>query len=142
MDHGDGMSDDHLNAAVAKDGTLYVTVKTSYDTDGMPLVGCLIRRPHGRWDPLYHVDDEGSRGVMVLDESIGRTHIIYSSYRDSTIVARSSGTDSIAYSDRTVLIKKPRINNVSVPRQTVSGSIPIVASQGDSLMHTVMVKSQ
>ena len=32
---GLGMADDHLNVAVAADGTLYAAVKTSYDTTGV-----------------------------------------------------------------------------------------------------------
>jgi hypothetical protein len=141
IDHGDGMSDDHLNVAVSSDGTLYATVKTSYDTKGMPLVACLIRRPHHRWDPLYHVDDEGSRGIMVLDEKLKTFHVIYTSYRDSTIVAKSSSTDSIAFSDRVILMEASRINNVSATRQNVLGMFPLVASQGDTLMHTTIVKA-
>jgi hypothetical protein len=135
------MSDDHLNVAVGSDGTLYATVKTSYDTDGMPLVACLIRRPRGKWDAFHNIDDEGSRGIMVLDESAGECHAIYTSYRDSTIVSRSSATDSIAFGRRKVLMEASRINNVSVARENVSGLFPIVASQGDTLMHTVLLST-
>jgi hypothetical protein len=141
IDYGDGMSDDHLNVAVGSDGTLYATVKTSYDTDGMPLVACLIRRPRGKWDAFHNIDDEGSRGIMVLDESAGECHAIYTSYRDSTIVSRSSATDSIAFGRRKVLMEASRINNVSVTRENVSGLFPIVASQGDTLMHTVLLST-
>jgi len=35
---GLGMADDHINFAVANDGTIYVAVKTAYDTDNEPLV--------------------------------------------------------------------------------------------------------
>lgn len=140
IDHGEGMSDDHLNVAVGSDGTLYATVKTSYDTEGMPLVACLIRRPHHRWDLLHHVDDEGSRGVMILDESKRTFAAIYTSYRDNAIVLRRSRVDSVSFRDRITLIEKPGINNVSVPRDVVTGRFPIVASQGDSLMHTVILE--
>jgi hypothetical protein len=34
-----------------------------------------------------------------------------------------------------------RINNVSVARENVSGLFPIVASQGDTLMHTVLLST-
>jgi hypothetical protein len=37
---GLGMADDHLNVAVATDGTLYAAVKTSYDTGGSPKIDC------------------------------------------------------------------------------------------------------
>ncbi|MCH2663301.1 T9SS C-terminal target domain-containing protein, partial [bacterium] len=140
IDHGDGMSADHLNVAVGSDGTLYATVKTSYDTEGMPLVATLVRRPYGRWDPLYHVDDEGSRGIMILDESKEIFLVVYTSYRDQSIVLKRSHTDSISFHNRVTLLKRDRINNVGATRQNVSGSFPIVATQGDSLMHTILVE--
>ena len=37
---GAGMADDHMNVAVASDGTLYAAVKTSYDTAGYPKMAC------------------------------------------------------------------------------------------------------
>ncbi|MEA3365062.1 MAG: hypothetical protein U9Q79_05425, partial [Candidatus Hydrogenedentes bacterium] len=58
---GDGIADDHLNCAMASDGTLYVAVKTSYDTEGYTKIGLLVRRASGEWDDLYHVDDRGTR---------------------------------------------------------------------------------
>ena len=39
---GLGMADDHLNVAVASDGTLYAAVKTSYDTAGYPKMAFLV----------------------------------------------------------------------------------------------------
>lgn len=140
--HGDGMADDHLNCALGPDGTLYVAVKTGYDTEGMPLVAALIRRPHGRWDALYNVDDEGSRGIALYDADRARLHVVYTSYRDSQIVVRSSRTDSVAFGPRRTLIEARRINNVSGPRHPVSGPFPLVASQGDTVMHTVVVQTR
>ena len=112
----------------------------SYDTEGMPLVATLVRRPYGRWDPLYHVDDEGSRGIMILDESKEIFLVVYTSYRDQSIVLKRSHTDSISFPNRVTLLKRDRINNVGATRQNVSGSFPIVATQGDSLMHTILVE--
>ena len=40
---GAGMADDHLNVAVASDGTMYAAVKTSYDTSGYPKMAMLLR---------------------------------------------------------------------------------------------------
>ena len=45
---GNGMADDHINMAVASDGTLYAAVKTSYDSSGYPRMCLLVRRPSGR----------------------------------------------------------------------------------------------
>ena len=52
---GGGMADDHLNVAVASDGTLYAAVKTSYDSSGQPKIALLVRRPSGVWDNLYDI---------------------------------------------------------------------------------------
>ena len=55
------MADDHLNVAVAVDGTLYAAVKTSYDTAGQTKIALLVRRPSGVWDNLYEIDQAGTR---------------------------------------------------------------------------------
>ena len=63
-----GVADDHINLAVASDGTLYAAVKTSYDTAGYPKMALEIRRPNGTWDNLYGVDESGTRPIVLLDE--------------------------------------------------------------------------
>ena len=65
---GAGMADDHLNMAVASDGTLYAAVKTSYDSGGYPSIALLVRRPNGVWDNVYTVDNSGTRPVVVISE--------------------------------------------------------------------------
>ena len=61
-----GMSDDHLNVAVAADGTLYAAVKTGYDSSSQPKIAFLVRRPNGSWDDLYEVDSSGTRPIVLL----------------------------------------------------------------------------
>ena len=68
---GTGMADDHMNVAVASDGTLYAAVKTSYDTAGYPRMALLVRRPAGTWDNLYGLDEAGTRPIVLLDEANG-----------------------------------------------------------------------
>ncbi|MBN2315232.1 MAG: hypothetical protein JXM79_14980, partial [Sedimentisphaerales bacterium] len=74
---GSGMADDHLNVAVASDGTFYAAVKTSYDTDGYPVIALLVRRPDGNWDDLYEVDTNGTRPIVVLNEREGIITVLY-----------------------------------------------------------------
>ena len=76
---GLGMADDHMNVKVASDGTLYAAVKTSYDTAGYPKIALLIRRPNGTWDPLYEVDQSGTRGIVLLNEQDHTVRIVYTS---------------------------------------------------------------
>src|SRR5690606_34913154 len=74
---GGGMADDHLNTAVASDGTLYAAVKTSYNSPSHPAVALLVRRPNGTWDPLYEVDHEGTRPIVVLNEQNDTVSVLY-----------------------------------------------------------------
>ena len=75
---GLGMADDHMNMAVASDGTIYIAVKTSYDTPGYPKIALLVRRPQGVWDDLYYLDDKGTRGIVCLDEQNKELSVFYS----------------------------------------------------------------
>ena len=63
---GSGMADDHMNVAVASDSTLYVAIKTSYDTSDYPKMALLVRRPDGTWDDLYPVDNTGTRPLVSI----------------------------------------------------------------------------
>jgi len=124
----DGMADDHLNTAVASDGTLYAAVKTGYDTEGYPLIGLLIRRPSGTWDPLYEVDDEGSRGIVLLNEESRQVSIVYTSYATGTIVSKTSDTRRIHFGARQTLLKAPGINNVTSAKHNYGDEIVILAT--------------
>ena len=128
-----GMADDHLNFAVASDGTLYAAVKTSYDTEGYPLIALLVRRPSGKWDKLYNVDDEGSRGIVLLDEEKDCIMVIYSSYRDNQIVCKTSGTKTVSFSERHILMdgihEKEKINNVTSTKQNINNEVVVFASE-------------
>ena len=128
-----GMADDHINFAVASDGTLYVAVKTSYDTEGYPLIGLLLRHPDGKWDKLYNVDDEGSRAIVLLSKKHNCIFVVYSSYRDHEIVCKISNMQNIKFSERVVLIDEEKgknsINNVTGPKYTFKDEVVIVASE-------------
>jgi hypothetical protein len=139
----DGMADDHLNIAVASDGTLYAAVKTSYDTKGYPLVALLVRRPPGRWDKLYNVDDEGSRGIVLLNEQEESLMIVYTSYRDHQIVCKRSGTKTISFGERQILMnavhEQKSINNATSTKQKITGEVVIVASE-PGIARSVLLK--
>ena len=114
---GLGMADDHLNVKVASDGTLYAAVKTSYDTAGYPKIALLIRRPNGTWDPLYEVDQSGTRGIVLLNEQDHTVRIVYTSsegYND--IVTKKSSTSSIAFGPRSTLLTGG-VNDVTSTKQ-------------------------
>jgi len=124
----DRMADDHLNIAVASDGTLYAAVKTSYDTEGYPLIALLVRRPSGKWDKLYNVDDEGSRGIVLLNEKEDCVMVIYSSYKDRKIICKKSSIKFISFGARHTLMNI-NVNNVTSTKQNFNNEIIIMASE-------------
>lgn len=138
-----GMADDHLNIAMASDGTLYAAVKTSYDTNNYPLIALLVRRPSGRWDRLYKVDDEGSRGIVLLNEEKNCLIIVYTSYRDHQIVCKSSETSIISFSKRRILINginnNKSINNVTSTKQNITNEVVLLASES-GIAKSVLIK--
>lgn len=125
-----GMADDHLNLAIATDGTLYAAVKTSYDSVGYPLIALLVRQPSGIWDKINVVDDEGSRGIVLLNENEENVIVVYTSYRDNKIVSKISKMKSISFGKRQVLIDGwKNINNVTSTKQNFSNEIVVLASE-------------
>src|SRR5690606_37094889 len=102
---GGGMSDDHINMAVAKDGTLYCAVKTNYDKKGYPKIALLIRRPDGKWDNLYGVSETGTRPIVILNEKKGNLKVIYTSKEGGgDILYKESSISDITFSDTKTLI--------------------------------------
>lgn len=129
---GDGMPDDHLNCAIAADGTLYVAVKTSYDTEGYTKIGLLLRRPSGEWDDLHHVDDAGTRPIALLNERTGTILAAYN-LRDE-IVYRESSLETIVFGPPKTLIKKDgaRVNNVTSTKESFGDEIVILGSTANT----------
>ena len=96
---GHGMADDHMHVAVASDGTLYAAVKTSYDKNGYPKMGLLVRRPNGIWDNFYGIDDSGTRPVIVVDEAANQLIIAHTTKEGGgDIVYNTSPLDVISFS--------------------------------------------
>jgi hypothetical protein len=125
---GNGMADDHLNVAVASDGTLYAAVKTSYDTVPHPKIALLVRRSNGVWDDLYEVDTVGTRPIVVLNEATAVLHVIYTSSEGlNDIVFRESNTGTISFGSSSTLISGSWNNATSVP-QPWSGEVAVLAS--------------
>ena len=135
---GHGMADDHLNFAAGTDGTLYAAVKTSYDKSGYPKIALLIRRPDGTWDPLFAVDGAGTRPQVLLDESIGRLLIVYTtSESGGNIVYKETALDHISFSPR-ITILKGKLNNVTTTKQNVTDQIVVMASSGNKTQSALL----
>ena len=126
------MADDHLNMAVASDGTLYVAVKTSYDTKGYPLIALLVRRSTGEWDKLYTVDDEGTRPIVLLREKENRVLVVYTASKENAIVCKTSDGGRISFGPRRTLIAgTKRVNNVTGTKQCLTDEAVILAFDKD-----------
>ena len=125
---GFGMADDHLNVAVASDGTLYAAVKTSYDTAGEARIALLVRRSNGTWDDLHEVDQAGTRPIVLLNEQEGSVRVVYTSSEGfNDIVMKTSSTSAIGFGARQTLITGG-VNDVTSTKQNWTGKVLALAS--------------
>ena len=125
---GAGMADDHMNAAEASDGTLFMAVKTSYNNPKFPLVSLLVHRPAGTWDNLYQVDTGGTRGIVLLNEPADLLRVIFTTDSGGgNIVYRDSKISTIAFSARKTLITG-NLNNATSTKDNWIDSLVVLAS--------------
>jgi hypothetical protein len=103
---GAGMADDHLNIAMAGDGTLYCAVKTGYDEPGFTKLALLVRRPSGVWDPLYEVSEyEGTRPIALLNEVAGKIRVVYTSKENGgDLLYKESALNVISFGPASTLL--------------------------------------
>jgi len=125
---GGGMADDHMNLAVASNGTLYAAVKTSYDSSGYAKIALLVRRPSGVWDDLYNVDTKGTRPIVILNEAAGKLLVAYtSSDSGGKIYYKESPMNAISFGDRQTLISSS-VNNVTSIKGNFTDDVVVMAS--------------
>lgn len=125
---GGGMADDHLNVAVASDGTLYAVVKTEYPS-GYPKIALLVRRSNGSWDNLYEVDQAGTRPIVLLNEVEQKILVAYTSETTSfaPIVYKTSSTVSIAFGNRQTLLSNS-LNNATSTKANYKDEVLVLSS--------------
>lgn len=130
---GLGMADDHINLAVATDGTIYAAVKTSYDTPGYPRIALLIRRPNGNWDNLYTIDESGTRGIVILNEVAGKVKVVFTaSDAGGNILYRESSNSSISFGTVNTLLSGATYNNATSTKDSYSNNILILAANSSN----------
>ena len=127
---GEGaIADDHLNVAVASDGTLYAAVKTEFDTDGEIQLGLLRRKISGEWSDISPItilstEETGTRPIIVLNEERGELYAFYTNWAESpnTIGVKTARTDSLKFPKNTIRVMESstNLNNVSSTKQSVS----------------------
>jgi hypothetical protein len=127
---GLGMADDHMNVAVASDSTLYVAIKTSYDNGIYPKMALLVRRPDGTWDDLYPVDVDGTRPIILLDETDDSLTFIYTAAEgNNPIVYKQSSIQGIAFEGR-ITLRPESFNDVSSMKSNIEDGFVVIYSDG------------
>ncbi|MEI6950612.1 T9SS type A sorting domain-containing protein [Paraflavisolibacter sp. H34] len=131
---GRGLADDHMNIMRAANGTLYCAVKTGFDEEGYTALALLVRRPTGTWDPLYPVtintssEHDGTRGIVLLNEAMGRIKVVYTSKEDGgDILYRESALSSISFGEPHTLLAG-NFNNATSTHQTYTNEIVVLAT--------------
>ncbi|SIR13630.1 T9SS type A sorting domain-containing protein [Pontibacter lucknowensis] len=141
-----GLADDHMNMAIASDGTLYCAIKTSYKNSNQPLLGLFVRRPTGTWDNLYSITKAGSRTrpIVILNEVEKIIRVIYTDNESGgNIVYKESPLDVINFpedfnetinrsngqaSNREHILIEGFYNNVTSTKDNFTDKIVVMAS--------------
>jgi len=137
---GVALTDDHLNTAVARDGTVYLVNKTSLDDlkprdPELPLLMLYARDNSGTWTrhAVSPGRERGTRPIVVLDDERGFLHVFYSrlvgeDQKRRQIVRRQSRRTPIAFGAPEVVVADPDMsfNDPTATHQrltTVSGML-------------------
>lgn len=126
---GDGMADNHMNAAVASDGTIYMIVKTSYDDPDEVAIGLFERNSTtGTWS-FYEVDNQGTQPVLLLDETASKLYLVYQENFcvGEGILVQTTSTGSITFDDIPDLVIRGDYNQPTTTKQNVSGEMVVLA---------------
>jgi hypothetical protein len=123
------MADDHINLAVASDGTVYAAVKTSYTQPALATIALLVRRPSGQWDDLYFVDSDGTRPIVVINEVASALSVIYSDdAAGGSVIYKESALPVISFSGCRTLMPGSTYRDVSSLKGDITDSLVIIAN--------------
>ncbi|HXS82443.1 MAG TPA: hypothetical protein VN896_06935, partial [Methylomirabilota bacterium] len=124
-----GMADDHLHLAAASNGTVYAAVKTGCDAAiGEAVILLLVRRPAGTWDNAYTVDTDGTRPIVLVNETLNQVSVLYTQANGlNPIVYKDSPTSAIAFGSRQTVISGAW-NDVTSTKQIIGSDAVIMAS--------------
>jgi hypothetical protein len=137
LSKGGGMADDHINLAVASNGTVYAAVKTSYDSSGYAKIALLVRRPSGVWDNMYTVDTVGTRPIVILNEAAGKLIVAYTSRnKGGDIYYKESPMNNISFGNRQTMISG-NVNNVTSIKGNFTDEVVVMASGGGDVTSVV-----
>lgn len=138
---GGKTADDHLNTAVAEDGTLYVATKTSLDTLGKPIFSLRIRSPRGCWRShdyaTLSADARPSRPIVVLSQCPPRlvlSHSVRGGDGTSSIVSLVSPRPDIELHDAATeaILPVKGLNNVTGCKSFLPRCSPAIVLASDA----------
>jgi len=136
LEVGKGFGDDHMNMAVASDGTLYCATKTSYDLQGYPHLILLRRKPGGQWEDPYEVSDFGTRAIVILNEIERKLKVVFTSVEDGgNILYKETSLPTIAFGDHQMLIEG-FYNNATCAKSNYHPDVVILAASAESASAT------
>jgi large repetitive protein len=132
---GGGMADDHVNVAVASDGTLYAAIKTEYEHPDHPVIGLLVRRPGGGWDPLHEVDRVGTRPIALVNEQDATVSVLYTSRTGmGDILMKTAPTNTVGFGNSVTVISG-LYNNVTSTKENWTDEVLVLASSSGHARH-------
>jgi len=118
-------ADDHLNVAVAANGTVYGAVKTGNDT-----IELIVRRPNGSWDSPYEVDNIGTRPIVQLNEVAGVVDVIYPTATGDggDIIFKETAVSNISFggSGSRVTLQSGSLNDPSSMKNSYDDDLVII----------------
>ncbi len=108
---------------------MFVAVKTSYNSPDAPVIGLLVRRPNGTWDPFREVDRIGTRPIVEIDEQTQMVRILYTrSNLPGDILEKQTPFESLSFGGPATVVLSGTYNNVTGPKANVSGTTEVMAA--------------
>ncbi|WP_157074853.1 hypothetical protein, partial [Janibacter limosus] len=136
---GGGMADDHINLAVASDGTLFAAVKTSFDSASQPVIALLVRQPDGAWEPLHEVARHGTRPIVLLDEGAATVKVVFTTTENlDDVVERVSPMSKIQFSPSETKVLSGSFNNVTSTKSNADGAWLVLAASTGTVSHAIV----
>src|SRR5690606_10258187 len=109
-----------------------------YDSSSHTVIGLLVRRPNGTWDPIHEVDRVGTRPVVLLNEEEQQIRVLYTaSVQLDDIYMKASSTSTINFGSRNTVLDGS-YNNVTSTKDTWTNQVVVMAASSDEADHAML----
>lgn len=139
-------ADDHINAAVGEDGTLYVAMKNSVDTVGQPQLVLRVRSRGGKWSSIQYAPKTAtelpSRPIAVAGGRPERLFLLHTVYEPGPAAERRDWIAAIVSLTNNLRIDGPasqversertRLNDVTGPKHRWPEKAPWIVLSSDA----------